>query len=134
MGWAFEESLRASLRNVWGVHLRGQDRYTQPGELHFDHLVGTPDWLDTEDWAVIEFKATWRSSRRDLETDFASWWWQIKAYAKMLQTRRATLYVFFVNGDYRDSGPQLKAWSAEFTADEVEKNWAMLRKHAETLR
>ena len=134
MGWAFERVIEAALREVWGVYFSGSDRYEKTGSLLLEGLTGTPDWLDQKEWAVVEFKATWRSSRRDLETDFGAWIWQIKAYCKLLATRSAQLYVFYVNGDYRESGPQLKAYSLSFSEREIEENWAMLKNHARALR
>lgn len=129
MGWAFEIVIERALREVWSDLFRGDERYVKTGELFFEGVVGTPDWLDTYDASVIEFKATWRSSRRDIARDFVSWLWQIKAYCKMLCTTTARLYVFFVNGDYRESGPQLKAFALNFTQAEIDDNWFMLQQH-----
>jgi hypothetical protein len=133
MGWAFERVIESALCEVWGVYFEREDRYTKTGSLCLDGITGTPDWLDQHTWSVVEFKATWKSSRRDLANDFASWLWQIKAYCKMLATTTAELYVFFVNGDYRESGPQLKAFSISFTRQEIDENWAMLKSHARGL-
>ncbi len=132
MGWAFERVIERALGETFGSAL-GSERYAKTGSLQLDNLTGTPDWLDQEEWSVIEFKATWRSSRRNIETDFTHWLWQIKAYCKLLATRTARLYVFFVNGDYKDSGPQLKAFALTFTQEEIDQNWAMLRQHAREL-
>ena len=134
MGWAFERVIEAALRDVWSVYFRSRDRYQKPGELVLDGICGTPDWIDLQDWTVGEFKATWRSSRRSIEVDFWSWLCQIKAYCKLLATKSARLYVFFVNGDYRESGPQLKAYAIQFTDAEIEENWQMLLQHARTLK
>lgn len=135
MGWAFERIIEAALREVWLGYLgRDAEKFSKVGELHLDGLTGTPDGIDLPDWSIVEFKATWRSSRRPIESDFVSWLWQIKAYCKMATTRTAQLYVFFVNGDYRESGPQLKAFALSFTAQEIEDNWTMLRTHARGMR
>lgn len=130
MGWAFEKIIEAALREVFGAFFLGRERYQKTGSLTLDGISGTPDWLDLQHWCVIEFKATWRSSRRDLETDFAHWLWQIKAYCKLLAVTTAELYVFFVNGDYRESGPQLKGFALSFSQREIDENWSMLRNHA----
>ena len=126
-GWAWEEALR---RAMLVTYYRGLERFISVGEIELDDIFGTPDWFDTDDGCVEEFKATWRSSRRPIETDFWHWWVQIKAYCHMTDTRFARLRVFFVNGDYRDSGPQFKLWQAKFEKMELDKNWDMLRKHA----
>lgn len=124
MGWAFEDIVRRSLRNA----LAGMygDVYMNPGEIEQDGIIGTPDDLNLEFMAVEELKATWRSSRRNLETDFWSWMVQMKAYCFMLRLREARLRTFFVNGNYRESGPQFKQWHIEFTDKELEDNWKML--------
>jgi hypothetical protein len=133
LGWAFELIIERALREVWSDIFLRDERYVKTGELFLDGVVGTPDWFDTFDVSVIEFKATWRSSRRDLRQDFTSWMWQIKAYCKMMATTTARLYVFFVNGNYRESGPQLKGFALTFTQQEIDDNWAMLIQHMESL-
>jgi hypothetical protein len=126
-GFAWEEVIREA---VVAMHLASSDRFIPPGELELDGIHGTPDWFDTEDWCIEEFKATWRSSRRPITQDFWHWWVQIRAYCHMLGVRTARLRVFFVNGDYRNSGPQIKMWQATFTPEELIMNWAMLHQHA----
>lgn len=127
IGWAWEEMIRrAMLRSYYaGVN----DRFCDPGELELDGIYGNPDWFDLEDACVEEFKATYRSSRRPIETDFWSWFVQIKAYCAMTATNWARLRVFFVNGNYRESGPQFRLWQIRFDEDEIERNWTMLRNH-----
>lgn len=130
-GFAWEEVIR---RAVVSMYLAHEGRFVAPGELCCDGLVGTPDWYDTEDDCIEEFKATWRSSRRDIEHEFRSWWYQIMAYCFMADTRGARLRVFFVNGNYAESGPQIKQWQCVFTGQELEMNWKMLTMHAKGMR
>lgn len=108
------------------------DRYIDPGEQCLDGIYGTPDNFDVVDYAVEEWKATWRSMNRlqKLETDFWVWFVQMKSYCKMLGTDTARLRIFFVNGDYRDSGPQPRMLECKFTQRELDDNWSMIRNHA----
>ena len=130
-GFAWEEVIR---RAVVDMYTGAQGRFISPGELCCDGLIGTPDWYDTEDDCIEEFKCTWRSSRRDIESEFRSWWWQMMAYCYMADTKGARLRVFFVNGDYKDSGPQIKQWQAVFNDEELERNWRMLTQYARGMR
>ena len=126
MGWAWEEIVREALRRIRPV-IGG---VVPVGELTLDGVTGTPDGVYESEWAVDEFKATWRSSSRPLDPDFWSWLVQIKAYCKMLQTGKAYLSVFWVCGDYRESGPFTQQFLLEFSRMEVDDNWAMLVNHA----
>jgi hypothetical protein len=51
---------------------------------------------------------------------------QIKAYCYVLEVDRACLWAFFVNGDYRGSGPQIKCWEIYFTPRELHDNWQLI--------
>lgn len=127
-GWAWEQIIRKGLIDA-GVLL---DQYVKPEEFTLNGIHGTPDWLDTINWVNVEFKATWRSSNRPLEPDFWEWICQFKAYCKMLACTATDLHVFFVNGDYRESGPQYKRYLLEFSKLEIEENWEMIRNHAKS--
>jgi len=121
MGWLWEDLLENSLAPVFGAA-----EYIKTGEIELDGIVGTPDGLELSGLTVDEMKATWRSSRRPIETDFWNWLTQVKAYCFMLRLQRVSLRVFFVNGDYRDSGPQVKQFDIEFTERELQDNWRMI--------
>lgn len=131
MGWAWEAVIRDALvRPLYGIEL--EERFQSPGELTLDGISGTPDWVDTYEGVVEEFKATWRSSNRPLDPDYWGWIVQIKAYCKMLQSREAKLRVFYVNGNYRESGPQVKYYQLLFGKQEIQDNWDMLRRQHES--
>jgi hypothetical protein len=105
-------------------------RYVRIGEIVCDDIIGSPDAYDVEEGAVLEFKATWVSSKRDI-LSIRHYWWQLLAYAKMLETQKAVLVAFYVNGDYTNRVPQMKAWDVFFTQDEIEQNWQMLVRNKE---
>src|SRR5437588_9437146 len=78
MGFVWEDLVAQSLAPMLGGEI------VRPGELELDGIVGTPDGLNLSGMAVEETKATWRSSRRSIETDYWSWLAQIKAYCQVL--------------------------------------------------
>lgn len=131
VGWAWEEIIRRGILDA-GWMPGDAGRYISAGEMELDGIYGTPDWFDATDWSIVEFKATWRSSRRPLDPDFWHWLVQIKSYCRMAGTQRAVLYVFFVNGDYRESGPELRAMVLEFTELELQESWEMMVQHAKS--
>jgi hypothetical protein len=103
-------------------------RYIRPGEIFHDDIIGSPDALDLDDLAVVEIKATWKSSKHDIKT-FREYWWQIMAYCQMTGLTKARLYVFYVCGDWAPPKPiwPPRAWEATFTQSELNENWKMLK-------
>lgn len=116
--------LETSLKARRGVLVR-------PGEFHLDGIAMSPDALDTEDWAIEEFKATYLTSSRPID-DPAFWSWivQMKCYCKAVGARTARLRVWFVVGDWHGSGPQPRAWTFHFTDRDVDEAFDMVRNHA----
>ena len=119
-------------------------RYLQPGEQELDGIFGTPDLFDMEDWALVEIKLAWISSRHDPVPDTCPacngpcqklwrYWVQLKAYCRMMETTTARLMVCFVMGEYKGGGPVWREWEWEFTRQELEENWKMLKTHGERL-
>lgn len=111
------------------------DRYVQLGGLELDGLHGTPDFVDTWDWAVEEIKLTWMSSRHDPDSEkYWRYWTQVKSYCHILGTRIGRLHVCCINGNYKfddGGGPQYRVWEREFSEQELAENWALLKSHGE---
>lgn len=126
-GFAWERVLERSLSDAFA-----DGSLIRPGEFTVDNIHCTPDLLDLARQILVEWKCTWRSSRRceRIEEDFWEWFVQIKAYLRCVCLLQAELCVYFVNGDYRDSGPQVKIFFLEFTQREIDENWNMLFNHA----
>lgn len=109
-----------------------------PGKRKRTALYGTPDGLDVPNLVLEEYKCTWRSSNRlaNIEIDFVTWFWQIKEYLFMLSLIHgqhilcARLFVFFINGDYRKSGPQIRQFNLSFSWHELQENHDMLMRRA----
>lgn len=100
-------------------------RYQRPGEIEVDGIYGSPDAVDCEDGCLMEFKVTWKSSSRAIES-FFKYMLQVKAYCYMLGLTRVRLYVFFVCGNWKPPIPQVKGWEIEFSPHELKDNWRML--------
>lgn len=116
-----------------------------PGEMCCNGIYMTHDGEDVSTVltprgprAVIvvhEIKATYKSTRTvgDLTTK-GSWMWmaQVKSYCKGLNTLHACLHVLFLCGDYmRPIRPIPKRWNIEFTPEEIESNWQLIKDYKE---
>jgi len=131
-GFAWEEIIRTA---IVSMYREDTERFVIPGEFELGGIYGTPDWFDTVDWVLEEFKCTWKSSYQGVDTGrFWEWFCQIKAYSWMMGVTKARLRVYFVNGDYRESGPQVKTFLLEFTDAELKQNWQMLETHARAMQ
>lgn len=126
----------AVLGRLWEVQLSQAlfqpPRYERPGEIEMDGIIGSPDCVDTQDWAVTEFKCTWKSSR-DFESKlkWKQYLWQVKSYCCILGMVRARLIVLFVCGDWSfrgdDAAPIAYQWSLLFTPQELAEHWVMMK-------
>lgn len=114
------------------------DRYIRIGELELDGIVGSPDLIDTQEWAVIDTKCTWRGSKRleDFEANFWKWGVQAKAYCHMLAATTGrpclTAYIWglFICGDWKPPRPKAHALRMTFNQVELVDNWRLLKEHA----
>jgi hypothetical protein len=108
----------------------------QPGECCKDDIYGSPDGIThTLPCTVLEeFKATWKSRLEKSETkgvtppprnilDQKAWVMQMAGYCHMMGLTQARLHVLWVNGDYRQSGPQYYTYLLSFTQGELERMW-----------
>ena len=127
-----EMPLRMALGMAWENWVVGlyPDMIWQPGEFERDQVYGTPDGItltgDTGNGVALEeFKCTWKSSRKPL-LDQWMWMQQGSGYCNMLDTDRVTYNVLYVNGDYRDSGPQYIRSLVEFSSHDLRRNWDMV--------
>lgn len=104
----------------------------RPGEVTHEGVIGSPDLIHIPTWTVVDTKATWRSLYKldNLEKFFWSWLVQLKGYCRMMETNKARLLVFGINGNYRPPVPQTRRLDIEFTSLEIKDNWSMLMQHA----
>lgn len=123
-GFAFERMMERGLKAKFPHYLR-------PCEVSCEGIAFSPDGYDPDTNTLYELKCTWMSSAdAPLAKKFWHWLVQMKAYCYVLNCHHAVLVGFFVNGDYRNSGPQLRAWKLEFTARELAENFSMLTNYA----
>jgi hypothetical protein len=107
------------------------------GELVQDSIIGTPDAYEPMSNVIHEFKLTWKTSLRDVESQ---WMWisQCKSYCYLSREMtkeldnadclEAWLHVMYVNGDYNGSGPQYRIYQLPFTRQEVDSLWSQMTK------
>ncbi len=139
--------LRISIGLAWEEHYIPllAEVIDHPGEMEVDGVYMTHDGESVSVVAsergdrlvlkVHEVKATYKSTKTvgNLE---GQWMWlaQVKAYCQGLGTRFAVIHVLFLCGDYKfPIKPVLKVWELEFTQDEIDDNWNLLRDYKEHL-
>lgn len=104
--------------------------FYQPGEAHRDGVAMTCDGIDfaqADGRRLEEFKATWKRVRSG-EQLLRDWLWmhQGRGYCKGYGVDRVRWHVYYVNGDYRGSGPIYMRYLVEFTAEEIDQTWYMV--------
>ena len=104
----------------------------RPGEWELDGIVGSPDGIDILNWRVVETKFRWMSS--DKFDQLEKYFWlelvQVRGYCKMIHSQESLLWVFFCNGNYRPPRPVVRGKLLQFSEQEIEESWAMIRAHA----
>lgn len=133
--------LRMAVGMAWEAFVVGlwPNLVWQPGEVSRDGIVGSPDGItparEADDVSCLEeFKATWKSRLEKSETkgvrppdrkitEQRMWMLQLCGYCHMMGLTRARLHVLYVNGDYRQSGPQYFTYLIEFSQTELERVW-----------
>lgn len=133
--------LRFEVGYIWedilGEHLfaptADPEHIVPVGTLEQDGILATPDDFDTRTWEVQEYKASWSSSRKPLDS---RWYWlsQIKIYCHLMGARSAKLKVFYVNGDWRPPAPDVRIYRLCWEPDECEAAWEMAIAHRQWLQ
>lgn len=128
--------LRMALGQAWEewVVKRHPEIIHQPGELYEDGIAMSPDGVSFEDGLITlhEFKLTWKSAVRqglsaeDRIRDEWLWMKQIMAYYRAMGADRAKIHVYWVMGDYRDSGPIYSTYWLAFSKLELEESWQQI--------
>lgn len=118
------------------VVTKHQDVLHQPGEMCVDGIYLTPDgFTSTGSGLINEFKVTWKSMNREKDL-INEWLWmsQIQSYCYAYGVTRAMLHVYWVNGDYRNSGPKYKLYLLDFTKMEIFENWTAVLMHKKRIK
>jgi len=128
-GFVWEQILKMIFRDTAVKAKEGI--LVRPGEFRLKGIAMSPDAIDLSDYALEEYKATYLSSDRPIDDPcFWPWFVQMKCYARAIGTRTARLRVWFVVGNWKGSGPQVKAWTIHFTDRDVEEAFQMCLNHA----
>lgn len=134
--------MQLGLAHEAGLKLRmTQDephRFFEIGEIKKDNITGSPDLIDWHLPGVHEIKLTWMSSRNDMSSaKIWKYWIQLMAYTSMLDlSTKGRLHIGYVNGNYdryklEDSLPEYHEWEENWTMQQLERNWQMLRVNAD---
>ncbi len=119
MGFLWEEVLTLALK----------ERIPCRMEIKQDGIYMSPDGIDVPSWELHEYKATWSSSNKS-PLDNWRWMTQVKSYCYGTGTEICNLHVFYVNGDYKGTGPEYLTYRIRFTPMELQENWGMVLSHA----
>jgi hypothetical protein len=113
-------------------------KFLRQMEIEHDGVFKTVDAVHIPDWRILEYKLTFKSSDRAsldrIETDMWGWFAQLKGNCLGWETRTASLFAFFVNGNYRPPVPQTKRFDIVFTEQELAENWHMLLTQRDVMR
>lgn len=130
MGFIWEDALS---------FIEGKRLGKRLSDLQYDGIYMNPDGLgydplDGKSPVIEEYKCTWKSMKNP-PTHNPRWLMQVKGYCKPFHIRIVVMYVLYINGDYRGSGPRGWKYRIEFTHEEIEENWKVILDHKEaTLR
>lgn len=135
MGFIWEDIITHHFRNRMLHRGEGFNWVTQQEYLHRD-ILWTPDGLDIYENEGIECKATWVASWKfeNIDKYFWSWKTQMCAYADVMGVEKYRLFVFWVNGDYKSSGPYVMDYRLRFSPQEKMDTMEMLVRHGQTMR
>jgi hypothetical protein len=130
MGFMWERFLSEVFRDT--AVKKSDGVLVRPGELYLSGIAMSPDAIDLSDYALEEYKATYVSSSHEIDDTSYFWHWhvQMKCYCKALATLTARLRVWFIVGDWKGSGPQIRAYQFQFTQQEVDDAFQMCVNHA----
>jgi hypothetical protein len=107
-------------------------RYERIGEIQAPDgsgIIGSPDCVDTQEWAVTDFKVTWTGAKGFQEKPkFREYVWQVKSYCWLLGMVRAHLDVLHV----RDLPPVATHYDLLFTPQEIVEHARMLKANVPT--
>lgn len=125
MGFCWERALEVAFGDRLGQRLP---------EIECDGIAGSPDGLgidpETGDPCVEEYKCTTKTMIADPITTNWKWTMQVSGYCYMLGVNVACFRVLWLMGDRRPPAPKVQAYRVEFSNDELERNWLMMKNHA----
>lgn len=140
LGFAWEVILETVFkrRRIDGLDPR---KFIKQPEICHDGVFKTADAVyvggKRDPRRLLEYKLTFRSMARaaldKFESEFATWIWQLKGNCLAWDTRLASIFMFFVCGDYHPQVPRTKRYDIAFTDEELDDNWRMLLSHQKVM-
>ena len=133
-GWDLETTWRIGLLFEEALALAFQDANAPSiGAFLKDGIWLTPDGYDPRERKIHEYKVTWRSLSKFAPEDDFAYQTQIKSYCHAVGVNKAVLWVLFLMGDYKGTGPKLLQFDLEYSQHELESNWQMLINNAKAM-
>lgn len=121
VGFLWEEVLTLAFKFVLGV---------RPNEVFYDGIIGSPDGYSPDNGYVDEYKCTWKSANKGIETKW-KWHTQTMGYCKMIGGINVVRFrVLYINGFYNGEGPVYEDTYVHYDSVEIDNNWRMLTDHA----
>lgn len=140
MGFIWEVVVESVWKRRMFSRRKAEGVIRQP-ELLVDGLYRTLDGIIIPAYSLDEYKATWKSSNHPIDgPSFWAWHQQMMGNLHAIsvtfgvKARQADLYVFYVNGDYRESGPQTKHFVFTFADRELAESVSMINRHAAKMK
>lgn len=139
MGFIWEVVVESVWKRRMFSRRKPEGAIRQP-ELLINNVYRTLDAIMIPTYTVDEYKATWLSSNHPIDGP-KFWAWHHQMMGNLFgvnatfgtKSTQADLYVFYVNGDYRESGPQMKHFIFTFSKREIEESEAMKIRHGLTM-
>lgn len=134
---SFGQALEHAVMDMYNTTYPGD--YSQPGEICFDDVYGTPDLQKESDSSFIEIKLTKLSSMNRGHSDtYWRFWCQLKAYTHIWNMRNpqmdpvlhGELHIGHMRGNYSTTTEDYIPWRGIFTEKELGENWSMLLRYA----
>ena len=119
VGFLYERLLELAFKDALGV---------RPAEVECDGIIGSPDGIDYENNWIEEYKCSFKSAKRTVET---MWKWQVQtmAYCHMCKLNVVKFRVLYLVGYYRGEGPIYRETLVVYTNTEIQQNWTMILDH-----
>ena len=124
IGFLWERILAHALRVMYQD---SDSRIMRVNELCVDNIYLSPDasFVNPQEYKVEEYKATFTSSRKPIESK-THWIAQMMAYCYAMKCTKAHLRVLYVCGNWRPPTPQVKQYEFSWTPLELTEHWQSL--------
>ena len=149
MGWAKQSKINNKLPMHMGIAWEnylfqlisagmpeGHAFEPHPPELEEDGIYMSPDGIEIDSAGRIvvhEIKLTWKKPGKPIDSHW-TWLTQVKSYCRAVGSTRGVLHQMYVTGDPFTTLPTHISTTLDFTQRELEENWSMILREAQSLR